>query len=443
MYDLAVIGGGSGGLALSKRAAAVYGKKVLLIEKDAMGGTCVNTGCIPKKMLYNMASLHTEGRSLYGEQKTEYNWKEFREKRDKYIHFLNEMYIKRNEKDEVTTAKGTAVLVKDSITVGEDVYAAKVTVLAMGSRPSTLECTGKENFMTSDDFFKFDEVPASIVIIGTGYIAIETACVLQEFGCEVTLVARRTGVLRAFDEMIQKGVQDSLIRKGIRLIEKSTVTHVEKVSEGVRITLASEGGSEIISAEKVICAIGRHANTEAVLNPEIKKTQDGFIDTDDFFQTTYRNVYAIGDITMDQHMLTPVAIFCGRRLADYLYKNTVKTTLKELVQSVPTVVFSHPPAGSVGYTEEQARNVKDSVSVKEFQLFHPGSLFSSQKNTYKFIVCNETSEICGIHVHGYECDEILQGYSVLVRNNITYPQMSEYFQSIGANPYDILSGVFE
>lgn len=458
MYDLVVVGGGSGGLALSKRAACMYGKKVLLIDKTVLGGTCVNNGCIPKKMLYNAAAMHAEAKDLAREREgIKFNWNEFREKRSKYITFLNELYDKRNEKDGVQTITGTATVYEDRVEVDGIDYKGNNIVMAMGSYPVKINCPGKEILLSSDDFFKFKTIPKSVAIIGTGYISIETAFVLAEFGCQVTLIARRTGVLRSFDTLIQKKVQESLKSKGITLIENTTVSQIRTVDNKVLISLRSNSSSSNnihssdnmnsihsseVTVEKVICAIGRRASTEAIYIPEIEKKRDGFIETDCAFRTNKNNIYAIGDITMEEYMLTPVAIFSGRRLADYLFGNSTKN-IKKLVASVPTVVFSHPPAGSVGYSEEESLKVSQSISVTTVTTHHQLSIFSNDKNSYKFVYDKETSELYGVHVHGYECDEVLQGYAVLVRNGIKYTEINLYLVSIGADHNELLSGVFE
>ncbi|KAI5168581.1 glutathione reductase (NADPH) [Nematocida sp. AWRm78] len=463
MYDLAVIGGGSGGLAISRRSAYTYGKSVLLIEKDVLGGTCVNNGCIPKKMLYNLAFLHSEIVHLYGKSCINLAWDEFNQKRTKYIKFLNEMYKKRNENDKITTVTGSAIIKNGVIEVNGEEYTASKTVLSMGSYPDILDCEGKEHLLTSDDFFRFTAVPDSVIIIGTGYIAIETAFVLQECNCKVTLIARGDSVLRSFDTMIQTQVKNTLLSKGIKILEKTAVLKIEKISTGIKLSINKEGVHDTITASKVICAIGRLPNTESIHNDNIKFSDSGFIITDKSFCTTDKDTFAIGDITTSDYMLTPVAIFSGRRLSDYLYSNTTGN-IKGLIKSVPTVIFSHPPAGSVGLSENDCMSINnrkvqceysgyiglspdecisDSVCIKEISLFHYNSIFTAYKNVYKFVYGSVTGLLYGVHVYGYECDEVLQGYSVLVRNQVTYTQMVEYFDLIGGSSYEILSGIFE
>ncbi|KAI5192252.1 glutathione reductase (NADPH) [Nematocida minor] len=444
MYDLIAVGGGSGGLALSKRSTSIYGKRVLLIDKTVLGGTCVNNGCIPKKMLYNAAYLHSEAECIDRHSEIEFDCNQFREKREKYIAFLNNMYAERNKKDGVKTVTGTATVHKDRVEVNGVEYKGSHIVLAMGSYPKMIDCLGNNNLLSSDDFFRFESIPKSVAIIGTGYISIETAFVLAEFKCKVTLIARREGVLRAFDTLIQKKVQKSLESKGIRLIENATVVSLQEKNREINVEISHKESQEHenIVVEKVICAVGRAANTKSIKNPEIKTDAAGFVETDNLFRTSAEGVYAIGDITMEESMLTPVAIFSGRRLADYLFGNSPKN-IKKMISSVPTVVFSHPPAGSVGYSEEKARDLCSAVSVHIAEVDHPSSLFSTEKNSYKFIYDSETSELHGVHVHGYECDEVLQGYSALVRNGIKYSKIREYLETIGSEESEFLSGAFE
>lgn len=446
MFDLVVVGGGSGGLALSKRAACLYGKKVLLIDKTVLGGTCVNSGCIPKKMLYNAASIHAEARKLRREE-VEFNWDEFRVKREAYISFLNSLYEKRNEKDGIEVVTGKATVHKDRVEVNKTEYKGKNIAMAMGSYPVKINCPGAEVLLTSDDFFRFESVPKSVAIIGTGYISIETAFVLAEFNCQVTLIARREGVLRSFDTMIQEKVERSLKSKGIRLIESANIIKIlpktnENKNHTIEIQNKHTGQIEEVSVEKIICAIGRKANTSSIVIPDIKKDENGFIETDNEFKTSADRIYAIGDMTMSDYMLTPVAIFSGRRLADYLF-GSIPGSIKRLVKSVPTIIFSHPPAGSVGYSEEEASGICRSVSVSTVEISHQLSLFSDEVNSYKFVYENESGEILGIHIYGLESDEVLQGFSVLVRNSTKYSEISSYLSFIGSTENELLSGRFE
>ncbi|KAI5180186.1 glutathione reductase (NADPH) [Nematocida sp. AWRm80] len=485
-YDLIVIGGGSGGLASSRRAAAVYNQKVLLIENNLLGGTCVNAGCIPKKMLYNAADIHKEAQLEYKE-KTHFNWNQFREKREKYISYLNNIYTQRNIKDNITVLTGTAIIKKStlqtnredtedtedsatrtecynnvSVIVNNKEYRSDRIIIATGSRPKMTNNLAIDSLcITSNEFFKLTQVPESVIIVGSGYIAIETAFVLAEFGCKVSILSRGKGILRSFDKLIRDKVQLSLKDSNIILLENTTLENVQRCKETNRLivntitTVNSQIEKSTRITNEVILAIGRIPNTNEIEIPEIINTltPEGFIATNNTFSTKVDGIYAIGDITMNKYMLTPMAIASGRQLIDYLYdKQALKTDLKDnLIKSVPTVIFSHPPAGSVGYSEEECAMYLDSLSPKEtvktllleIPTVQNASMTKGHKNSYKFVFSQETSILHGIHIHGSGCDEMLQGLAVLVRNQKKMCDILEYFSSIGLSPEEYFSeGLF-
>lgn len=443
-YDLAIIGGGSGGLAMSKRAAEMYGKRVLLVEKSALGGTCVNNGCIPKKMLYNAAFLHGEAKFIYpAEKNLAFNWDEFREKRSKYISILNEMYEKRGEKHSIDIIHGEAIIEKDQIVIGDKRYEADTIVIATGSYAKCPTIPGSSYCQTSDDFFRFKSVPENVCIIGAGYIAIETAFVLAHFGCKVSLIARSKGVLRSFDDLIKERVEKALKIAGISLFDCAKIMKIEKENDKTCILFHRNEKIEKITADKIISAIGRGANTSVANLLDLKKDKNEFLVTNELFQASKKNVYAIGDVTMAKHMLTPVAIFVGRALADHLYNRPVKS-LKSLIKYVPTVIFSHPPSGSVGYAENTAMKVFNDCKSFTIEVFHAQSLYfrDSITNRYKFVYGSDSRQIYGIHINGYGCDEIMQGLSVLCRGNISIDKVFEYVNAIGVTLEDYFSDTF-
>ncbi|KAI5186746.1 glutathione reductase (NADPH) [Nematocida homosporus] len=444
-YDLFVIGGGSAGLSISRRAAETYGMKVALADKGPLGGTCVNNGCIPKKMLYNAAFLYTEGRFLYQKSNLAFNWEEFRLKRDKYIAFLNSMYSQRNERHQITLFSGSAFLKGKKVTISDCEYTAARIVVATGSFPALPQCPGQDLVLTSDDFFRFNHIPKSVVLIGAGYISIETAFVLAHFKCQVSLVARSSGVLRVFDSLIRSEVLDSLLKAGVKVFDKTKLVEVSKVvgSELKEVVLERNGLVERLQVEEVISAIGRKADTRS-LGEEIVRDEKGFVKTDESFGTSVPGVFAIGDVAMPEHMLTPVAIFTGRRLADCWYGQG-SANVKRLISYVPTVVFSHPPSGTVGYTEELSlSNFNDTKSLL-VEVMHPSSVLipEAAKNKYKFVFGQTTDQIYGIHMHGYECDETLQGFAVLARNKQSFSKLIEYAAFCGVSLSDFLSGIIE
>ncbi|OAG28793.1 glutathione reductase (NADPH) [Nematocida displodere] len=443
-YDLVVVGGGSGGLALSKRASAIYGKKTLLIDKTVLGGTCVNSGCIPKKMLYNAAALFKEHRFLQApEERAEFNWGEFRMKRETYIQFLNNMYVRRNATDRIDVVTGEATVRGVSVKVNGVEYQGDTVVVATGSFPTLPPCPGSDLCTTSDDFFRFPSNPGKVVILGAGYIAIETAFVLAAFGSKVVLVARSSGVLRVFDELIRKNVKQALVEEGIEIFDQADVLSIEMNSGKKKVTFKKDGQNQEVVADEVISAIGRAASTEHIKAPEVTTDKSGFVETNSSFATQQQDVYAIGDLAMKDHMLTPVAIFTGRRLADLLYGTGI-ADIKKLIKFVPTVIFSHPPAGSVGYTEKEARKLGDDVEVCVVAVSHPAAILSANtKNQYKFIFSNKTNSLYGIHAVGAQCDEAMQGLGVLARRSTKFSTITSFFACAGTNRTDFFRGLQE
>lgn len=477
-YDLVVVGGGSGGLAVSKRAADKYGKKVLLVEKGPLGGTCVNVGCIPKKMLYNAALLFSECKTLLVYSKhpnrtqntPEFNWDEFRAKRDKYINYLNDMYARRNEKDRVHVISGQASLEKGrTVCVSALTHTGRHVLIATGSQPVPLKCPGMEHCITSNEFFSRPKMPQSIVIVGTGYIAIETGAMLSSFGAKVTVISRHSGILSSFSQTLSVQTAAKLeVEPAVRILRNADVIRVEirKNPNGLpikRVVYKNKqknhsqphdvkcGGehtqkdcsAEWVEAEEVLVAVGRYANTVGM--DLLAKDGNGFVCTSDTFETSEPGVYAIGDVAFREDMLTPVAIFAGRRLADFLFGG-IPCKPKMMIRSVPTVIFTHPPSGSVGITEQQALEPRShplKKKVLEYQRLQAlvGPNKPPSRNTCVFIYSEETGEIEGVHSFGAGSDEQMQGLAVLVRCKVSMEQISEYLEWIGSSWEEYFMGI--
>lgn len=455
-----VIGGGSGGLATARRAASVYKKRVLLVEKSALGGTCVNYGCIPKKMLYNASLLYHERRWI-GKDAL-FNWEHFREKREEYIKMLNAMYERRNESDGISVIFGEGVLEGKVVRVLEKEYTAEHVLIVTGSSPVVPKWPGASYCIDSDEFFRMRYVPKRVAVIGGGYIAVETAFILAAFGSEVTLLVR-SGVLRKFDALVRESVRCSLVEGGVDVQEHAEISRIEDRDGVYSVCYTRDGKSEEKIVEKVIAAIGRGGNSGLIRDAGGQKgggnialdtagpkeeggercgieiDSEGFIRTDKTFQTGREGVYAIGDITMKEHMLTPVAIFAGRRLADFLY-GTGHSDIKKIIKYVPTVIFSHPPSGSVGYSEEEAEGAGEEIKTHEIEAVHPYSFGSRIRNRYKIVYGAETDAVYGIHMNGCEVDEILQGFASLARNGVKFSQILKYFSETETTWEDLILG---
>jgi glutathione reductase (NADPH) len=362
-YDLFVIGAGSGGLAASKRAAS-YGKKVAIAENDLVGGTCVIRGCVPKKlMVYGShfpALFHDAAGYGWKVGEAELNWEHFITSIDKEVRRLSQLHINFLEKAGVELFPTRATLV-DPHTVevdGRKVTADKI-LIAVGGRPVKPDMPGIEYGITSNEIFHLKEKPKHIVIIGAGYIGTEFACIMRGLGCEVTQITRGEKILKGFDEDIRDGIAEGMANHGIKLIQKNLVKSVEKVAEGLKITLSDEN-QETVIADVFLVATGRAPNVEGLglENAGVDVVADSKIEgpgystmnaiaVNENSQTSQPNIYAVGDVT-DRLNLTPVAIGEGRAFADSEFGDNPRVFSHD---TVATAVFTTPEAATVGLTE--------------------------------------------------------------------------------------------
>ena len=422
-YDLLVIGGGSGGLAHAQRAAE-YGAKAAVVEYGPLGGTCVNVGCVPKKVMW-YAAHHAHGfhhAADYGFDIAVkgHDWGGLKERRDAYIERLNGIYERNLDKRGVTFLRGRARFV-DANTLdidGREVQADRI-VVATGGRPMVPDIPGAELGITSDDFFELEERPQRVVIAGSGYIAVELAGVFNALGSNVQLVVRKDSVLRDFEPMLAEKLMDSMDRDEIDLVTRVVPKSVEKTDDG--LVLHAEDGRSFGPVDAVVWAIGRSPNTQSLDAARAGVEQDewGFIPTDKFQQTNVESVFAIGDVT-GRDALTPVAIAAGRRLADRLYGGMEGRHLE--YDLIPTVIFSHPTIGTVGLSENQARErYGDDVKVytSDFIGMYYALGTNKRRSTMKLVTVGEPEKVVGCHVIGEGADEMLQGFAVAIRMGAT------------------------
>jgi glutathione reductase (NADPH) len=421
-FDLIVIGGGSGGLAHAQRAAE-YGVKAAVIESGPLGGTCVNVGCVPKKIMWYTAhqahQMHlAEGFGYDIDVKGHY-WARLKENRDAYIRRLNGIYERNLDRRDVTYLQGRASFV-DAHTVDVDgkAYRAKNICISTGGFPIVPHIHGAEHGITSDGFFELERRPEKVALVGSGYIAVELAGVFNGLGSETTVLVRKDGVLRSFDIMLREELQEAMARSGITL-ETGVVPHeLKKSIDGLR--LIAEDGREFGDYDVVIWAVGRAPNSHG-LNLEaagVEMDGYGFIPTDEWQKTNVDHIFAIGDVT-GRDALTPVAIAAGRRLADRLYNGMTDRRLE--YHTIPTVIFSHPPIGTVGLTEVQAREQYGDIKIYRSRFNPMQYAFTKDKvpATMKLIVTGEDEKIVGCHIIGDGADEMLQGFAVAIRMGAT------------------------
>jgi glutathione reductase (NADPH) len=421
-YDYLVIGGGSGGVATARRAAE-YGARVLLIESDRLGGTCVNVGCVPKKIMWYAAGIAGALADAAGYGFTvgarEFDWATLKAHRDAYIKRLNGIYAGLLEKSRVDLVRGFAHFVDpNTVEVTGHRFRARHVVIATGGRPEVPPIPGAELGITSDGFFALERQPRRVAVVGSGYVAVELAGVFQALGSEVTMLIRRESLLRPFDALIREELMTQMQDGGVRLRTRTQAQSVTRAADG-SLQIRCDDGS-LLEVDCLLWAIGRRAHTDHLeLDAAgLSARDDGTIAVDAFQNTGVANIHAIGDVT-GQAELTPVAIAAGRRLAARLFRNQPDSRLD--YETIPTVVFSHPPIGTVGLTEDEARKAHGEVKVYTSRftgLYH--ALTEHKPRTAMKLVCTGADErIVGAHIIGDGADEMLQGFAVAIRMGAT------------------------
>lgn len=442
-FDLVVIGAGSGGLAHAQRAAE-YGASVAVVESGRLGGTCVNVGCVPKKVMWNAAVLaeHIERARDYGFdlEAGGHDWARLKAGRDAYVRRLNDIYARNLERRGVELVRGRArFLDARRVAVGEtgsdggdesrsaagrggaepQTLEAERVAIATGGHPIVPDLPGAELGIDSDGFFELEAMPERVAIVGAGYVAVEFAGVLNALGAHVTVFTRQDAVLRSFDEMLRTEVDAAMREAGI-LMERSVQPEGLEREDGA-ITLHASGGRSFHGYDTVIWAIGRTANTRGLDLEAAGLDTDagGYVPVDDFQQTAVENITAIGDVT-GREALTPVAIAAGRRLADRLYGGMEGRRLE--YHTIPTVIFSHPPIGTVGLTEHEAyETYGDDMRVYQSRFVPMVHALSEEKgwSAMKLITDGDEGRIVGCHIIGEGADEMLQGFAVAIRMGAT------------------------
>lgn len=417
--DLIVVGGGSGGLAAAQRAAE-YGARVALLESGRLGGTCVNRGCVPKKIMWHAAELARElsdsrdygfDLSLQG-----HDWAELVGRRERYIRRLNEIYADNLKKRGITWVAGHAAFSGPrKLETGGEVYGADRILIATGGAPVLPRLPGAELGISSDGFFELQRRPDRAAVVGAGYIAVELAGILRGLGAEVTLHLRRDSVLRRFDEILQQACLEGLRASGVRIVPGFVPAALNRAAGGLR--LAADSGEPSGPFDTVIWAVGRRPLTQG-LNLEragVDCDSRGAIVVDEWQETSTGGVFALGDVT-GHHELTPVAIAAGRRWSDRHFGGMADRRMD--YTNIPTVVFSHPPLGTVGLTEHQARAAYgESVRCyrSDFVPLFYGISESKPKARMKLVTVGEEERVVGCHLAGPGTDEMLQGFAVAVR----------------------------
>jgi glutathione reductase (NADPH) len=422
-YDLIVIGGGSGGIAHARRAAE-HGASAAVIEHGPLGGTCVNVGCVPKKIMWHTASQahHLQHAADYGFDLHVHghDWATVKSRRDAYVKRLNGIYASNLDRSGVDCIRGSARFENAStLAVGAAELSADTIVIATGGRPSVPEIPGAEYGITSDGFFALEERPQRVLVVGSGYIAVELAGVFNGLGSDTQLVVRRGGIIRSFDAMLGERLQAAMQDDGIPIHTGAVPERVERTADG--LLLQTRDGRRFGAADCVLWAIGREPNTEGLGLGEagVVTDSEGFVTTDQWQKTNVDNIFALGDVT-GRAALTPVAIAAGRRLADRLFGGMHDRYLDYDV--IPTVIFSHPPIGTVGMTEAAARAQFGNavrVHVSSFVPMYYALGERKSRSSMKLVTAGDDERIVGCHIIGDGADEMLQGFAVAIRMGAT------------------------
>jgi len=429
-FDLIVIGGGSGGMATARRAAS-YGKRVVLIERGRLGGTCVNVGCVPKKVMWHAADFaeaashaHDYGFDL-GEIR--HDWPRLVKNRETYIERLNGIYARNLDKDDVEFVAGDARFSGErTVAVGERELSADHVVIATGGKPNWPDVPGAALGTDSDGFFEWPERPAQVAIVGSGYIACELAGVLNGLGTKVSLLLRRDHVIKAFDAMLGDTLIERMKEAGIDVRTQCSASELSEDGDGIRVDF--EDGGDSLHVDRLLWAIGRLPNTDglSVEATGLELAADGTIAVDEWQDTSVEGVHALGDVTGGVE-LTPVAIAAGRRLSDRLFGGMPDRKLD--YSNIPTVVFTHPPIGTVGLSEADARKQFGDDAVKIYTshyvaLYH-GVLEHKIPSDMKLVCVGGDERVVGAHVIGDGADEMLQGFAVAVKMGATKKDLDD------------------
>jgi glutathione reductase (NADPH) len=422
-FDLISVGGGSGGLASAQRAAE-YGAKTAVIESGRLGGTCVNVGCVPKKVMWNAAGvalgLADAADYGFGVSVGDHDWGVLKHKRDAYIARLNAIYARNLEAKGVTHLQGTARFIDaHTVEVNGERLSAKHIVIATGGIPTVPLLPGAELGITSDGFFELERRPQRVAVVGSGYVACELAGAFQELGSQTELFIRKDHLLTHFDVMLGKSLMREMQAQGIA-IHTGVIPASLGERAGAKAVVAADG-REFAGFDCVLWAIGRSANVAglALDAAGIVRNADGFIVTDAFQNTNIAGVYAIGDVT-GRAALTPVAIAAGRRLSDRLFGGKPERHLD--YDMIASVVFTHPPVGSIGLSESDARaRYGDAVKVyvAEFTPMYHAMTARKTRTDMKLVCVGPTEKIVGCHLIGLGADEMLQGFAVAIRMGAT------------------------
>ena len=438
-FDLFVVGGGSGGVRAA-RMAAQRGVRVALAEAGGtggLGGTCVNVGCIPKK-LYSYAAHYSEafeeshGFGWEGAAPT-LNWATLKANRKKEISRLNGIYLQLLTNTGVKVVNGFATLVDaNTVSVNGQTHSAQHILIATGGTPHVPHMQGRELVLTSNDMFDLDPFPARLLVVGGGYIACEFASIFNGLGSKVTQLYRGAQVLRGFDDEVRHFIAAEMVKAGVDLHLGAGVLALERTAQGLAVKL-EDGSTQVVDA--VLYATGRVPNVQGLGLEAVGVVQgkDGALVVNDDYQTNVPSIYALGDVTA-RIQLTPVALGEAMVLVDHLFGPQAGKAKRGMsYQFIPTAVFTHPNIGTVGDTETEARKKFGSVTIfrSEFKSLKHTLSGSTERTLMKLVVEDATDRVVGLHMVGPDAGEIVQGFAVALKAGAT---KAIFDSTIGIHP---------
>ena len=431
-YDLFVIGAGSGGVRAA-RIASGFGARVAIVEDRYLGGTCVNVGCVPKKLLFYASHFSEDFKNAKGFGWTvdspRFYWQSLIKNKNKEIGRLNDVYRKLLDNAGVELINGRGMLVDaNTVVVNSKHYSAERILIATGGWPSIPDIPGKEHVISSNEVFFLETLPEKIIIVGGGYIAVEFAGILNGLGVDTTLLYRGPLFLRGFDQDVREFMAEEMRKKGIQLKFEINIDCIEKIDKQLRATLTDKS---TLLAGQIMYATGRKPNTEELGIESLGITLDknAAIVVNHQYQTNIPSIYALGDVT-NRVNLTPVALAEGMFLAKFLFNN--EDSLVEY-ENIPTCVFSQPNIGTVGLTEETAKKKYKQINVYKSSFTPMKHTLSGddEKTFMKLIVDKETDRVVGVHMVGPEAGEIIQGISIAMKAGA---RKADFDKTIGIHP---------
>jgi glutathione reductase (NADPH) len=429
-YDLIAIGAGSGGLSVAERAAK-HGARCAVVEKGPLGGTCVNVGCVPKKVMWFGANLAHKLQDAAGYgftfDKPGFDWTMLKKARDGYVQGITGWYHTYLADSNIDEIPGAARFVDArTLEVDGQQYTADHIAIAVGGTPALPDLPGAELGITSDGFFELEALPRRVAVVGAGYIAVELAGVLNALGSDVTMLLRKEHLLRNFDAMLRESLMEEMLNDGIGILAGTQVAAVLRQDDG-SLCIESTNGQRLDGFDQLVWAIGRTPLT-ADLNlaaAGVHMNAEGFVPSDEFENTNVPGIYAVGDVT-GKPALTPVAIAAGRRLGDRLFGGMPERRL--VYEHISTVVFSHPPIGTVGLTEDEARaSHGDAVKIYQtrFTPMYYAPLEHKRQTAMKLVTVGAQEKVVGCHIIGDGADEMLQGFAVAIRMGATKQDLDD------------------